>query len=57
MIDLYQHPEKRARMIANAFEDYTPYRWELMAQRYQQLLVSLSHKQVEEQRPMVGSKL
>lgn len=63
IIDLYQHPEKRARMIASAFEDYTSYRWELMAERYQQLLASLCHKRTEEQSPpieripIVGSKL
>jgi len=41
IIDLYQHPEKRARMVANAAEDYIPYRWEIMAKRYQQLLLNL----------------
>jgi len=41
IIDLYQHPEKRARMVARAFEDYILYRWELMAKHYQQLLASL----------------
>jgi len=45
IIDLSQHPEKRARLVANAAEDYTPYRWELMAERYQKLLVSLCRKQ------------
>lgn len=45
MIDLYQHPEKRARMIVDAAEDYTPYRWELMAEDYQKLLTSLCPKQ------------
>ena len=44
IIDLYQHPEKRARMVASAFEDYAPYRWELMAEHYQQLLASLCQK-------------
>jgi glycosyltransferase involved in cell wall biosynthesis len=42
MIDLYQHPQKRASLVANAAEDYMPYRWELEAKRYQQLLVSLT---------------
>ncbi|HLZ63930.1 MAG TPA: glycosyltransferase family 4 protein [Ktedonosporobacter sp.] len=42
IIDLYQHPETRARLAANAAEDYEPYRWEGMAKRYQQLLASLS---------------
>ena len=53
MIDLHQHPEKRARMVANAAEDYEPYRWELMAERYQQLLISLSRKRAHEQHLVV----
>lgn len=48
IIDLYQHPEKRAAMVANTAEDYEPYRWETMSQRYQQLLVSLSRKGEQE---------
>jgi glycosyltransferase involved in cell wall biosynthesis len=44
MIDLYQHPEKRALMIQYAAEDYEPYRWELMAKEYQQLLKALLKK-------------
>jgi glycosyltransferase involved in cell wall biosynthesis len=42
IIDLYQHPGKREQLVASAAEDYRPYRWEIMAQRYQQLLLSLS---------------
>lgn len=38
IIDLCQHPEKRARMIRLAAEDYESYRWEVMAKLYQQLL-------------------
>jgi glycosyltransferase involved in cell wall biosynthesis len=62
IIDLFEHPEKRARMVAGAFEDYMPYRWELMAKRYQQLLASLCQKPVKEQfpieqHPMKDSKL
>jgi glycosyltransferase involved in cell wall biosynthesis len=49
IIDLYRHPEKRARMVANAAEDYIPYRWELMAERYQRLLATLSQKDVREE--------
>jgi len=49
IIDLYQHPEKRASMIANAAEDYKPYRWEFAAESYQQLLASLSHAPVKEE--------
>jgi len=46
IVDLYQHPEKRACMAANAAEDYISYRWELMRERYQQLLAWLCRKQV-----------
>ena len=42
IIDLYQHPEKRAHMIACATEDYAPYRWELQTEHYQLLLASLA---------------
>jgi glycosyltransferase involved in cell wall biosynthesis len=49
IIDLYQHPEKRARMVANAAEDYMPYHWEIMAKRYQQLLLNLCGKHQENQ--------
>ncbi|SRR6266487_33808 len=44
IIDLYQHPEKRAQMVADAAEDYRPFEWEVMAKRYQQLLLSLSRR-------------
>jgi len=47
IIDLYQHPEKRARLVANAAEDYIPYRWEIMAERYRQLLLSLCQRHKE----------
>jgi glycosyltransferase involved in cell wall biosynthesis len=49
IIDLYQHPEKRARMVANAAADYMPYEWEIMAKRYQQLLLNLCGRNQEEQ--------
>lgn len=47
IIDLYQHPQKRARLVAGAEQDYANYRWELMAERYQQLIASLAHKHTE----------
>jgi len=47
IIDLYQHPEKRARLVANAAEDYIPYRWEIMAERYRQLLLALCQRHKE----------
>jgi len=42
IIDLYQHPEKRARMVSNAAGDYMPYQWEILATRYQKLLANLA---------------
>lgn len=50
IIDLYQHPEKRARMIQSAAEDYEVYRWEVMAKLYQHLLQMLLKKSVREKR-------
>jgi glycosyltransferase involved in cell wall biosynthesis len=41
LVDLYLHPEKRARLAQNAAEDVAACRWELMARRYNDLLVSL----------------
>ncbi len=45
IIDLYEHPEKRAQLVNEAAQDYTPYRWEVMAERYQQLLLTLARKE------------
>jgi len=59
IIDLYQHPEKRESMIANAAEDYIPYQWEIMAKRYQELLAFLCRKQKQEagRYPTASSRL
>ena len=58
IIDLYQHPEKRTSLMENAAEDYMPYRWEVMAKRYQQLLVSLCGKQEQEQQnPILSNRV
>jgi glycosyltransferase involved in cell wall biosynthesis len=59
IIDLYQHPEKRARMVANAAADYQEYRWEHMAERYQQLLLSLCQRQKKEEQsyPIVENRV
>lgn len=56
IIDLYQHPEKRARMVTSAAEDYRPYQWEIMAKRYQQLLISLTSKRDEVPTPAVSGR-
>lgn len=45
IIDLYQHPTRRKLLIANASQDYEPYRWESEARRYQQLLAALAQKE------------
>lgn len=45
IIELYQQPEKRLSLAVNAAEDYQPFKWELMAERYRALLASLSHKE------------
>jgi glycosyltransferase involved in cell wall biosynthesis len=42
IVDLYEHPEKRVRLLVNAEKDYEPYKWEIMAKRYQDLLASLA---------------
>ena len=42
IIDLYWHPQKRAQLVANAEHDNMKYRWELMAERYQNLIASLA---------------
>jgi glycosyltransferase involved in cell wall biosynthesis len=49
IIDLYQHPEKRARLAANAAEDYQAYQWERMAKLYQQLLASLGRRRLKKE--------
>jgi glycosyltransferase involved in cell wall biosynthesis len=42
IVDLYRDPQKRAMLVANAEQDYMQFRWELMAERYQQLLATLA---------------
>lgn len=44
IMDLYRHPQQRARLVANAEQDYVGYRWELMAERYQHLIASLAEQ-------------
>lgn len=51
IIDLYYHPERLSQMVADASEDYQQYRWEHMAERYRQLLVSLSPRHKPEEQP------
>jgi glycosyltransferase involved in cell wall biosynthesis len=47
MVSLYQDPEKCIGQAERAFEDYAPYRWELMAERYVELLAWLTGRAVE----------
>ncbi len=49
IIDLYQHPEKCISLAVNAAEDYEPFKWEAMAERYRVLLSTLSKKEVREE--------
>lgn len=60
MIDLYRHPQKRASLMARAAEDYVPYRWEIMAEQYQRLLLTLCRKeaaiQEQERYPVVSNR-
>lgn len=49
IVDLYQHPEKRARMVASATEDYVPYEWERMAESYRDVLRSVCGRQKEQE--------
>lgn len=42
IVDLYQHPQKRAQLVAGAQQDYAEYRWERMAERYRLLIASLA---------------
>lgn len=41
-VELYQQPELRRSLVSNANADYEPYRWELMAKRYVDLLTWLA---------------
>jgi glycosyltransferase involved in cell wall biosynthesis len=44
IVDLYWHPHKRAALVAAAERDYIQYRWELMADRYRSLIISMAGK-------------
>jgi glycosyltransferase involved in cell wall biosynthesis len=57
IIDLYQHPEKRSALVANAAEDYQPYCWEVQAQRYRQVLASLCLNQIPQLQPALHKEL
>ncbi len=57
IINLYHSPEKRIQLVANAADDYSPYRWELMAKHYQHLLQQLCHNRVQEPPPVAYSEI
>jgi len=44
IVELYHSPAKRAEMARNAEEDNRKFRWEVMAVRYQRLLLQLSKR-------------
>jgi glycosyltransferase involved in cell wall biosynthesis len=43
--ELYRDPRKRGQLVAGAWEDYQRFRWELMAERYRELLRCLAAHQ------------
>jgi glycosyltransferase involved in cell wall biosynthesis len=47
IVDLYQHPAKRAELMDNATQDYAEFRWEFQAERYRALIASLAEKRAE----------
>jgi len=51
---LYHSPEKRARLISSAEQDYTNYRWEKMAGRYTRLIAALAAENGQKARPLQG---
>ena len=51
IVDLYRHPAKRTSLVENAVEDYMAYKWEMQAERYQQVLASLAKKRLREAVP------
>jgi glycosyltransferase involved in cell wall biosynthesis len=44
IVELYHSPARRAEMVLDAEEDNRKFRWEIMAARYQRLLLQLSCK-------------
>lgn len=44
LVSLYEQPELRRTLVEQAFEDYTPYRWEQVRAEYQEFLASISRK-------------
>jgi len=47
IVDLYQHPQKRISLAVNAADDYEPFKWEAMAERYRALLCTLGKREVQ----------
>jgi glycosyltransferase involved in cell wall biosynthesis len=56
-IDLYHHPEKRAQLVENAARDFEPFRWELMSERYNELLERLCDRHGSRQSLVVSQKI
>ncbi len=57
IIELYQDPEKRKALATNAAEDYDPFKWEAMAERYRVLLSALSKKEIQKESRTPVSRL
>lgn len=57
IIDLYQHPQKRIALAVNAADDYEPFKWEAMAERYRALLCTLSKREVQKESYTAASQM
>ncbi len=57
IIDLYQYPEKRMSLAINAADDYRPFKWESMAERYRALLRTLSKNEVQKESRIAASRM
>ncbi|MGZ3626757.1 MAG: glycosyltransferase family 4 protein [Ktedonobacteraceae bacterium] len=57
IIELYQDPEKRMTLAINAADDYSPFKWEAMSERYRILLRTLSKKEVQKESRTTVSRL
>lgn len=48
LVSLYEQPELRRTLVEQAFEDYTPYRWEQVRAEYQEFLASISRNSAQQ---------
>jgi len=57
IVDLYQHPQKRISLAVNAADDYEPFKWEAMAERYRALLCTLGKREVQNESYTAASQM